>query len=150
MNAIKLQDFLRLAVCQTILGSSIPILSSEGFSNEKTACKNNYKRIFFLLPRIYCADGFNISIQCNNGSYCASENGTRVFGYDWKLLEWGFPSEKDDILNESAEDSTDVTKTVGGYVNISILQELMDRHGGIDFGKTCSKENFEKQFNGLK
>ena len=150
MKTIKLQDFLRLAVCQTLLGSAMPILSVDGFSNEKTAYKNNYSKIFFLLPRIYCVDGFNISIQCHNGSYCSSENGTRSFGYNWKLLEWGFPSENDDLLKDSAEDPNNVISTVGGYVDINILQELIDNHGGIDFAITCSEENYKKSFSKLK
>ena len=92
-----------------------------------TQMSNTYDMEFFFLPRIHCKDGFNISIQVNNGNYCESENGTRTFGLDWKLVEWGFPSSEIDAQKYNAEDDGDTTNTVGGY-------------GGIDLAKTLQAE----------
>ena len=98
-----------------------------------------YDEICFFLPRVFCADGFNISIQVNHGNYCASENGTRSFGLDWKLVEWGFPSEGIDAKKFNAEDTT-TTGSVGAYVEIELMEELINKHGGIDLMKTLQND----------
>ena len=109
-----------------------------------TQMSSNYEYEYFYLPRIYCKDGFNISIQVNQGNYCASENGTRTFGLDWKLVEWGFPSSEIDAQKYNAEDDGDTTKTVGSYVEIGLIDELCEEHGGIDLAKTLQEE-FNKE-----
>ncbi len=109
-----------------------------------TQMSNVYDSEFFLLPRIYCKDGFNISIQVNNGNYCESENGTRTFGLDWKLVEWGFPSEPIDAQKYNAEDDDDTTNSVGGYVEIGLIDGLCEEHGGVDLARTL-QECFSKQ-----
>jgi hypothetical protein len=98
-----------------------------------------YDTQHFFLPRVFCTDGFNISIQVNHGNYCASENGTRSFGLDWKLVEWGFPSEEIDAEKFNAEDTT-TTNSVGGYVEIELMEELINKHGGIDLMKTLQND----------
>ena len=108
-----------------------------------TQMSNVYSNNFFFLPRIYCKDGFNISIQVHASNYCASENGTRTFGLDWKLVEWGFPSSEIDAQKYNSED-TDTMKSVGGYVEIGLIDELCEEHGGIDLAKTLQEE-FNKE-----
>ena len=103
-----------------------------------TQMSTKYEESFFLLPRIYCKDGFNISVQVNSSNYCGSENGVRTFGLDWKLVEWGFPSEHIDGKKDNAE-SSPTTESVGGYVEIGLLDELCTEHGGIDLQKTLSE-----------
>lgn len=98
--------------------------------------ENNYKYNYFHLPRIYCKDGFNISVQCNEGNYCGSENGYRVFGNDWKLVEWGFPSQPIDGIKYNSE-SDDTIGSVGS-VEIELIDQLMEEHGGIDILATLS------------
>ena len=100
-----------------------------------------YQSTYFLLPRIHCKDGFNISIQVNRGNYSASENGVHIFGTDWKLVEWGFPSEQIDAKKYNAEnyleeEEIDTTQTVGGYVEIELMDQLLQEHGGIDLQTT--------------
>ena len=107
----------------------------------KMGMENAYMSTHFLLPRIHCKDGFNISIQVNKGNYCASENGVRTFGTDWKLVEWGFPSEHIDAKKYNAEnyleeEEIDTTQTVGGYVEIELMDQLLQEHGGIDLQTT--------------
>lgn len=105
-----------------------------------TQMSTNYEESFFLIPRIFCKDGFNISVQVNSSNYCGSENGVRTFGLDWKLVEWGFPSEPIDGDKFNAEDKNKTTESVGGYVEIGLLDELCTEHGGIDLQKTLSEE----------
>ena len=104
-----------------------------------TQLSTKYDESFFLIPRIFCKDGFNISVQVNSSNYCGSENGVRTFGLDWKLVEWGFPSEHIDGKKYNAE-SSPTTESVGDYVEIGLLDELCTEHGGIDLQKTLSEE----------
>lgn len=112
----------------------------KGTEHVCTQMSNVYQDKFFIIPRIYCKDGFNISIQVHNGNYCASENGTRTFGLDWKLVEWGFPSSEIDAQKYNAEDDDDTTNSVGGYVEIDLIDELCEEHGGIDLARTLQEE----------
>lgn len=96
-----------------------------------------YDRMCIHLPRIYCKDGFNISVQVNNGNYCASENGIRTFGLNWVEVEWGFPSEPIDAEKFNAE-SRPTIESVGGYVDVKLIDELCEQHGGLDLPTTLS------------
>lgn len=115
-------------------------VNTMAFGMVKGMCKygqmsNTYEQNYFHLPRIYCKDGFNISVQVNRGNYCASENGVRTFGTDWKLVEWGFPSEHIDGEKYNSEEENTM-ESVGGYVEIGLLEELCEAHGGIDLQVT--------------
>lgn len=117
-----------------------------GVRNENSSFEvmnEKYARNYFFLPRVICADGFSISIQVNKGNYCESENGTREFGTEWKSVEWGFPSEEIDPVKYNAEDESNTMGTVGGYVKMSVMEELIAEHGGIDLQKTL-KEHMAK------
>jgi len=126
---------LREFVNTMVFGILMPKYNSPTFDD----MDETYESKSFLLPRVYCKDGFNISVQCNKGSYCASENGVREFGIDWKLVEWDFPSEEIDGSKYNAEDESNTKETVGGYVEIELLEELISEHGGIDLSMTLSK-----------
>ena len=114
----------------------------KGTESRCTQMSNIYQDKYFFVPRIYCKDGFNISIQVNQGNYCASENGTRTFGLDWKLVEWGFPSSHIDGKKYNAE-SSPTTESVGGYVEVGLIDELCEKHGGVDLAKTL-QEDYER------
>lgn len=94
------------------------------------------------MPRIICKDGFSISLQVNHSNYCDSENGYQRFGYEWKTIEFGFPSEEEELLEEFA-DNEEVCISVG-RITIELAEEVLAKHGGIDLDKTLSKENLEE------
>lgn len=105
-------------------------------------CKDiekTYEDTTFFLPRVYCKDGFSISLQVNNGNYCSSENGTRAFGLSLERIEWGYPSQEIDGVKYNAEKKFDTTHTVGGYVEVALIDELCESHGGIDLKSTLEK-----------
>lgn len=106
--------------------------------------ERTYNKEMFFLPRVYCKDGFNISLQVHNGNYCASENGTRTFGLDWKLVEWGFPSQHIDADKYNAE-SHPTTDSVGGYVDVELIDELCEQHGGVDLQATLSEGMYSNE-----
>lgn len=97
----------------------------------------DYDYNMFKLPYIRCIDGFGLSIQISNGHYCESENGYRRNGLDWKEVEIGAVYGDDDIINKELQ---------GEYVarvSVDIVQDCINRHGGINWIKTLSKENIE-------
>lgn len=110
------------------------------YKNENATLEDmhdNYKNLYFYIPRIYCNDGFDISIQVHHGAYCASENGAREFGLDWQMVEWGYPSEP--LTDEKYNLEDEYGTSVGGYVPIEVMEELIEQHGGIDLKTTLEK-----------
>ena len=78
-------------------------------------------------PRLYCNDGYSISVQASEFHYCSPRlNGLQ----DYKSVELGYPSAEDELINEYAE-GMDYTDTVYGYVPIEVVEKLIEKHGGI-------------------
>lgn len=83
-------------------------------------------------PRIFCNDGFSMSVQGSATHYCEPRK-----TQDWyQSLEIGFPSEEEPLINQYAETEGDWTETVYGYVPIEIIQKVIDKHGGINIKNT--------------
>lgn len=79
-------------------------------------------------PRLYCNNGYSISVQASEFHYCSPRiNGAQ----DYESVELGFPSEEDELINEYADSGFDYTDTVYGYVPIEIVEQLIEKHGGI-------------------
>ena len=90
---------------------------------------------FCFRPRIYCKDGFNMSVQGNKGSYCTPRKTLDLY----LSMEIGFPSEKENLIIDFAEIKEQPTESVYGYVPCEIIQEVINKHGGIDLIKTFEK-----------
>lgn len=124
----------------------------------------SYENQLFYCPRIWAKDGFNVSLQIHHGNYCSSENGYRQFGHTMKDVEFGFPSENEPLMHKYAEgygyskqqfneewnrledvpfseDTFNITDTVG-RIPVSVMEEVFEKHGGIDWEKTISVEAF--------
>ena len=79
-------------------------------------------------PRLYCNDGYSISVQASAFHYCSPRlNGLQ----DYKSVELGYPSAEDELINEYAENALNYTDTVYGYVPIEVVEKLIEKHGGI-------------------
>ena len=79
-------------------------------------------------PRIVCKDGDSVSVQASGVHYCKH----RVDGEDkYESVERGFPNREDPLINDYAEDDGDLTRTVYGYVPVEVVNELIEKHGGI-------------------
>ena len=76
-----------------------------------------------------CKDGFVISIQASEYHYCIPRKNLGDGSYE--EVELGFPNIEDEIISEYAEDPSDLCNTVYGYVPVAVVQELVDKHGGI-------------------
>lgn len=81
-----------------------------------------------IRPYVKCKDGFGISIQASDGHYCTPRvNGDVIY----EEVELGFPNMEDELIAEYAEDPYDLTGTVYGYVPVEIVNQLIEKHGGI-------------------
>ena len=134
---MTLELYFRLII-SILFQSSIPLLKF----------KVNYNNTYFNCPRIHAKDGFNVSLQINNGNYCESENGYRQFGYTWKYVEFGFPSQYDELFVPYAEEESNITEIVGS-IPLKVLEEIFEKHGVIDWETTLSVENM-KSFTRIK
>lgn len=95
-----------------------------------------------LRPKVVCNDGFSISIQASEYHYCEPRQ-NRISNY--KSVELGFPSAEEELISEYAEDDDDnLTNTVYGWVPVEIVDQLLQKHGGIDYLATL--KNFSKIF----
>ena len=78
--------------------------------------------------RIKCTDGFTISVQGSNGSYCDPREDLADHYYE---VECGFPNATPEYIMDYAENEDDPTETVYGYVPVELVEKLIDLHGGV-------------------
>jgi hypothetical protein len=128
-----------------------------------------YNTQLFFCPKMYAKDGFNISLQIHKSNFCTSENGYRELGHTFEKVEFGFPSEDDVLLHKYSEtygygkydsqtdselpfdDSTFSSVGTVGQIPVTVLEELFEKRGGIDWEKTISVEQFiDRNFLNLK
>jgi len=84
-------------------------------------------------PRIFCNDGFSFSAQ---GGYTAYSS-PRVPSEIYDSMEIGFPSEEEPLLEN-------YDGQVAGYVDVNTIQEIINKHGGIDIRKSFENCNLKK------
>ena len=96
--------------------------------------KESFSKDYHIRPRIVCNDGFSFSVQASVGAYCSP----RLMLEDgcYYEAEIGFPSIEEPLINQYAEDHGDYTKTVYGWVPIFIIDEVIQKHGGINKAET--------------
>ena len=92
--------------------------------------------MFDFQPRrktVVCKDGFAMSVQASEFHHChPKENGIAM---NYSSVEVGFPSKKEDLILDWDEDRDDPTGTVYGYVQASIIIDVIDKHGGMVGGE---------------
>ena len=95
------------------------------------------------LPKIVCADGFEMSVQVGFSLYSTPKKIAKRYS----AVEIGFPSEHEPLIEEYAEtfykedgeDVTDYTDTVYPYVPVKIVDKVLKKHGGIDIIETLNE-----------
>ena len=93
--------------------------------------------------RIILADGESVSVQANEYCYCHPRNNMSwvdlsSFTVPYYEYELGFPSFVADEWMQYAVESDKPTNTVYGYVPVTIVQKVLDAHGGIDVEATLA------------
>ena len=96
----------------------------EFFSGPKTA--EDIMNGFVQRPRVFCLDGFNLSIQANFGAYCRP----RTNKGPYEAVELGYPSCHDSVIIGFAEEPSNPTGTVYPYVPVEIVALSILAHGG--------------------
>ena len=92
--------------------------------------KNNRETDWFGVKHLYCNDGFSMSVQAHKHSYCSPRvNPEETDCYD--KVEVGFPSDREELLMEYVEDYDNPTDTIYAYVPVKVVQEVIEKHGGI-------------------
>jgi hypothetical protein len=81
-------------------------------------------------PRIFCADGFNFSVQASSVHYCSPRYDGMPYYDEYEI---GFPSHGDSLIAEYAENSRKCRKTVYGYIPAAVIKKLIAKHGGIKY-----------------
>ena len=89
-----------------------------------------------VTPYIVCNDGFEMSVQAGQSLY--SEPRDVVDSYE--EAEVGFPSEEESLITDYAEDQENLCGTVYGYVPCSVIDEVIEKHGGINESKIKTLE----------
>ncbi len=83
------------------------------------------------LPRVRCADGFNVSIQTGEALYCLPRSSEGP----WSHVELGYPSEPMPALAQWAEcepeDASTMTDGIWPYVPLSAVARVLASHGGL-------------------
>ena len=96
-------------------------------------------------PRIFCKDGWSISIQADEYMAATKE------GDEWITVELGFPSRFDKLIKPYAEpklDRTDTyTNSVYNHVPIEVVEKLVVKHGGIvgTILRGCEREVWKRK-----
>lgn len=85
---------------------------------------------------VVCADGFSMSVQAHDGSYCEPRRGGEP---RYESVEVGFPSEYEPLLMPHVDgDPKDVegaTNQVYGYVPVGLVRKVIEKHGGMVEGE---------------
>ena len=81
--------------------------------------------------RVVCADGFTMSVQADENTYCAPRQDEGPY----TAVEVGFPSEYEELIIDWAEDDSSPTETVYGYVPSHIVSLVLAKHGGMVEGE---------------
>lgn len=106
-------------------------------------------------PRIYCNDGFNLSVQAGESLYSHPRDDDADF---YTHVEIGFPSEHDESLLHYGEQSGDISY-VYGYVPVEVVESLIEKHMGFshygenDLFETESPKEYksgEIEYDGMK
>lgn len=98
-------------------------------------------------PRVICRDGFSFGVETGEGSY--TEPAVQIYKYmDYRSIEITKPSVEDETLEGFAEEylhlSGPITECEIPYVPVELIEEMIEKHGGIDEEMTFSKEDIER------
>ncbi len=85
-------------------------------------------------PHVVCKDGFKMSVQAGQSNYSTPKD--VVDSYE--EAEVGYPSEEEYLIARYAEDEENLCDTVYGYVPCSVIDAVIEKHGGIDESKIKS------------
>jgi hypothetical protein len=120
-----------------------PDLLEDDYINIYVNISNDYIKSEYICirPKIFCNDGFSLSVQGAYGSYSWPRKDK---ANHYSEMEIGYPSEKEPILTEYGEDQfeedSDEYSDIYHYVPIEVINKVLLKHGGIDYEKTLGQK----------
>jgi len=84
-----------------------------------------------VTPHVICNDGFEMSVQAGQCLYSTPKDDADHY----EEAEIGFPSAEESLIARFADDEENLCDTVYGYVPCSIIDKVIEKHGGIDESK---------------
>lgn len=91
---------------------------------------DNYNAI--IRPRIVCKDGYSFSYQASAYHYCTPRSTFKPNEKEkYTQVELGYPSEDDELIHDYCEDPDHATYDIYPYVPVRIVNQLIEKHGGI-------------------
>ena len=109
------------------------ITPANEFMTEKSEHRQRYDRV--MTPYIVCADGFTMSVQASGSHYCEPRGNFNRY----REFEIGFPSQKESLIMRYCEDESKPTDTVYSFVPFNVINEVLEKHGGIDIDATLER-----------
>ena len=88
--------------------------------------------IMHRYERVVCRDGFTVSIQASETNYSEPRE---THAERYTSVELGFPSRREELIIDWAEDQDRPTETVYGYVPVQTVNLMIAKHGGIIAGE---------------
>ena len=85
----------------------------------------------FCRPHIFCRDGFELSIQAGSYWYCYPRE-TLESG-EYETVEIGGLHKAEELFMPYAEEPKKPIKTVYAYVPVSVVEEVIAKHGGVNY-----------------
>ena len=85
-----------------------------------------------LNKKVICADGFTMSVQANENAYCSPRVNKAAL---YVQVEIGFPSDREELIMDWAESPMKPTETVYAYVPVSVVTNVIAKHGGVVDGE---------------
>lgn len=84
--------------------------------------------------RVYCKDGFSMSVQANKDGYCDPREDNAEH---YTEVEIGYPSYAEPLIMPYREPLDDVEphQSVYAYVPSDLVRHIIDKHGGIVSGE---------------
>ena len=80
-------------------------------------------------PFVVCRDGYSVSIQAGQCHYSIPQrDGASLYS----AVELGYPSVADSLIAEYAETPDNLTGTIYGRVPVELVDQLLEKHGGIE------------------
>ena len=80
---------------------------------------------------IVCENGFSMSVQASEFNYCEPRNNIGPYA----SVEIGFPSKREELIINWAEDPGNPTETVYGWVPSEIVWDVILKNGGYVEGE---------------
>ena len=95
---------------------------NEYISNNRIGYKNT------MVRQVQCADGFKMSVQASSFHYCYPRTNEATH-YD--TVEIGYPSAKEELIMDYAEEPTTPCGTVYAQVPVEVVNAVIAKHGGF-------------------